>query len=130
MLCKGRILVIDDDPRTADMLTRRLGGDGYDVSLARCGVECLSMLRRDDPDLVVLELGTPACDGYLTLERLRDNPHWKNLPIVVVAETVAESARVRSLRLGATAFFQKEAGAEEMLEAISRLVEESVSSAA
>ena len=123
MMPKGRILVIDEDPSTLALLSSQLSGDGYDVSSASGGMACMAQVCRDDPDLVVLALGLPACDGYLTLERLRDNPHWTHLPIVVFSASTQAEARARAMRVGATAFFEKTQGWEELLETILRLVE-------
>lgn len=126
-MSKGRILVVDDDPDTVKLLARRLSNDGYSVSSASDGISCMAQVRREDPDLVVLDLQIPAGDGYLTLEQLRDNPHWSRLPVVVLTGSSAEEARKRAMRAGATACFEKTTPSEEFLETISRLMEQSQS---
>ena len=122
MMTRGRILVVDDDPDVVRLLSLRLSKDGYEVSSAADGVACMAHVRREDPDLVVLDLGIPAGDGYLTLERLRDNPHWARLPVVVLTASSDADARASAMRAGAHAFFQTTAGTQEFLETISRLL--------
>jgi CheY-like chemotaxis protein len=119
---KGRILVVDDDPDTLSELAGRLHGDGYSVCSASDGTSCMAQVRREDPDLVVLDLHSPAGDAYLTLEHLRDNPHWSKLPVVVLTADGGSDTRTRATRAGATAFFDETTDSQAFLEMISRLV--------
>ena len=121
---RGRILLVDDDPDVVHRLASSLSGDGYDVSSASDGLSCMAQLRREDPDLVVLDLEISAGGGYRTLERLRDNPHWARLPVVVLTTRQASEARACAMRAGASALLATTAEARELLDTISRLVDD------
>jgi DNA-binding response OmpR family regulator len=118
---RGRILVVDDDQEIAQTLSVRLRANGYDVTSACDEASCMDCVRRDDPDLVLLDLGISAGHGFLTLERLRVNPHWARLPVVVVTTRAQSRAGVLAMRAGATACFESASVSQELLETISRL---------
>jgi len=116
-----RILVVDDDPEMRGVLSRRFRRNGYEVATACDGVSCMSEVRAGRPDLIVLDLGMPAGDGFLTLERLRANDALAGVPVVVLTAREDDEARDRALRGGATRFFQKTVNRYEFLDAIEQL---------
>jgi len=118
---KKRILVVDDDPDIVRLLSKRLREDGYHVDSAGDGIACMSEIRRNRPDLVVLDLGLPAGDGFVTLERLRTNAAYEGLPVVVLTGRDASECEQQAIDAGANAFFQKTAGRDEFLATISRI---------
>ena len=121
-MARGRILVVDDDQEIVQTLSVCLRDNGYDVTSACDEASCMACVRRDDPDLVVLDLGIPAGHGFLTLERLRVNPHWARLPVVVVTTRAERSAAALAMRAGATVCFETATLSPELLETISRLI--------
>jgi DNA-binding response OmpR family regulator len=125
VMARGRILVVDDDQNFAQTLAVSLRDNGYEVTSACDEASCMACVRRDDPDLVLLDLGTPSGHGFLTLERLCVNPHWERLPVVVVATKTQGSAPDLAMRAGASAYFESEGVSAELLETISRLVADS-----
>ena len=66
-----RILLVDDDPEIVESLRYALSSRGYDVLVARDGNQGLSMVEREDPDLVILDMMMPKRSGFLVLEKLR-----------------------------------------------------------
>jgi DNA-binding response OmpR family regulator len=121
-MTRGRILVVDDDQETAQTLSLCLRDNGYDVTSACDEASCMDCVRRDDPDLVLLDLGISTGHGFLTLERLRVNPHWAQLPVVVVTTRPQSSTEDLAMRAGATACFEGASMSQELLETISRLI--------
>jgi DNA-binding response OmpR family regulator len=77
-------LVVEDEPEMLDIMRVNLEMAGYDVALARDGVEAYEVLEASDPQAVVLDLNLPNMSGFRFLRLLRRNPRWKNLPLIVV----------------------------------------------
>jgi DNA-binding response OmpR family regulator len=80
----ARILIVEDEPVTAEVFARALRADGHEVRVARDGVQALRALREDPPDVVVLDLGLPTMPGLEVLRRLRDGAD-RPTPVVVVS---------------------------------------------
>ncbi len=120
---KKKILVVDDDPDMLRLLSARLKANEYDVAFATDGVSCMAELRKQDPDLLILDLGLPAGDGFKTLERVRDLPQYSGLPVVVLTAKDASEVRQKSMDAGADAFCQKGASQEELLSEVWRLLD-------
>jgi signal transduction histidine kinase/DNA-binding response OmpR family regulator len=78
------ILVVEDDPATRDILERTLRKNGYSVRVAANGREALESAQAHTPVLVLLDLMMPEMDGFEFLRQFRQNPKWRQLPVVVV----------------------------------------------
>lgn len=102
----GTVLVVDDEKRVVDLLTRTLTADGYSVVSARDGVEALERLREQDVDLVLLDLMMPRLNGLQVLEAMRSEPG--SMPPVIVLSAVDDiAARVDALDRGAVDYIGK-----------------------
>ena len=115
---KPRILIVDDDPDLRRGLNLRLRANHYDTSYASDGVSAISMARKERPNLILLDLGLPAGDGFTVLERLQQSASLSNIPVIVLTSRDPESNRERALQAGAIAFFQKPADNGKLLSAI------------
>ena len=80
-----QVLVVDDDPRSRDMLRRTLQKEGWTVAEAVNGREALSQLERSRPALVLLDLMMPEMDGFEVLERMRRDDAWRAIPVIIVS---------------------------------------------
>lgn len=79
-----RILVVDDSKLVTDIVKMRLEMYGYQVELAHTGEQALEMISDSAPDLVVLDIQMPGIDGYEVCRRLRGNPLYESLPIIML----------------------------------------------
>jgi CheY-like chemotaxis protein len=102
-----KILIVDDDPEVRLSLHVRLKVNNYDVLFAGDGVASIAEARKHMPDLIILDLGLPAGDGFSVLERLKANPNLSMIPVIVVSGRVRTPNRERALKAGAIAFLQK-----------------------
>ncbi len=106
---RGRVLVVEDDADTVEMMRVALRRVGYTVDVAAEGYEAMSLARRWRPDAIVLDLRLPGMDGYETLTHLKRSPATRGIPIIVtsahVANTEQEAKRLKSL--GAASFLPK-----------------------
>jgi adenylate cyclase len=80
----AQVLVVDDDPKSRDMLRRTLQKEGWTVVEAVNGREALGQLERSWPALVLLDLMMPEMDGFEVLERMRREDAWRAIPVIIV----------------------------------------------
>lgn len=117
-MAKKKILIIDDDQQLVLALGVRLRGTGYDVAFAVDGISAIATARNEAPDLVLLDLGLPAGDGFWVLERMKSLISLAATPIIVLSARDAATNKERAQKLGAVAFFQKPPDNAELLSAI------------
>jgi CheY-like chemotaxis protein/anti-sigma regulatory factor (Ser/Thr protein kinase) len=79
-----RLLVVDDDDNVIDLVRQLLGGPDYEIEEAEDGLAALEVIRRTAPDVILLDLMMPRMDGFGLLAELQKNPHWKQIPVVVL----------------------------------------------
>lgn len=128
-MSRNRILIVDDDHDQQQALAIRLRAAGYDTVFAGDGMQAVALVRKDKPDLVLLDIGLPGGDGFVVLQRLKAMSQNRMLPFVVLSARDPEANRERMLAAGAEAYFQKPANNEELLATIRRLVGETVEQA-
>lgn len=83
----GKILVVDDSKLVTDIVKLRLEMYGYEVRLAHSGEEALACVAEEVPDLMVLDVQMPGIDGYEVCRRLRDNPMFDDLRIIMLTSS-------------------------------------------
>ena len=110
----GRILVVDDIAASARLLERHLASEGHRVGFARDGLEALEVVRRDHPDLVLMDVMMPTLDGFETCRRLKNDPATRLIPVVLVTALTDSRDRVRGLEVGADDFLSKPVNAAEL----------------
>jgi CheY-like chemotaxis protein len=80
----AQVLVVDDDPKSRDVLRRTLQKEGWAVAEAVNGRAAIAQLERSRPALVLLDLLMPEMDGFEVLERMRRQDAWRAIPVIVV----------------------------------------------
>ena len=102
----------------------RLRANGYGVHCAEDGVGAIPEARKHTPDLIVLDLGLPAGDGFVVLDRLKTNLNFSSIPVIVLSGRDRRANRERSLNAGARAFLQKPVKNAELLAVIRQTLDE------
>ncbi|MCJ7621344.1 MAG: response regulator [Anaerolineae bacterium] len=102
-----RILIIDDDVLTSEVMKHALEVEGYEIVTAPNGVEGLAKARDEKPDLVVLDVMLPGLDGYEVCHRLREAPQTADLPILMLSAKAREVDVETGRRMGANVFLTK-----------------------
>ena len=113
-----KILIIDDDPNLRQALKIRLQANHYDTVQASDGYAAMAVAQRENPNLIILDLGLPAGDGFVVLKRLQDSDALSSIPVIVLTARDPQSNQEKALQAGATAFFQKPADNSELLAVI------------
>jgi CheY-like chemotaxis protein len=112
------VLIVEDDRDLRTGLNLRLRAAGYDTTFAEDGLGAVTTARRERPDVVLLDLGLPAGDGYTVLERFRNFPFLAVVPVIVLTGRDPKAAEERARALGAVDFLQKPADNDRLLEAL------------
>jgi two-component system KDP operon response regulator KdpE len=115
---KPKILIIDDDFDLRRALNLRLRANNYETLYATDGLSATAMAQKEHPDLIILDLGLPAGDGFVVMERLQQSANLSCIPVIVLTCRDPHGNKDRALRAGAKAFFQKPVDNEELLAAI------------
>ena len=114
-----KILLVDDDPDLLRALRLRLRANNYEVATAGDGYAAIASAQRERPALIILDLGLPAGDGFVVLDRLQKTDHLSSVPVIVLTARDPDTSEERALKAGAAAFFQKPADNYDLLNAIS-----------
>lgn len=104
MSANKRVLVVDDDAKTVELVQLYLKRDGYKVLSAYDGLEGLRLARESKPDLVVLDLMLPGLDGLEVCRKLREE---SDVPIIMLTARTTETDRLKGLDLGADDYVTK-----------------------
>src|SRR3979409_2368241 len=80
-----KILIVEDDPDVREGMHVRLKANHYDTFVAAGALTALAEARKHQPDLIILDLGLPAGDGFVVMERLNRVPALALIPVIVVS---------------------------------------------
>jgi class 3 adenylate cyclase len=103
----GTILIVDDNRVNRLLLARGLEQEGHAVAFAEHGGEALDLLRQQRFDLMLLDVLMPELDGYGVLEKLKDDPHLRDIPVIVTSALDELDSVVRCLEMGAEDYLTK-----------------------
>jgi len=110
-----KILVVDDEEPIQELLRFNLEKEGYLVRVAKDGQEALKQVASDLPDLLVLDLMLPGMDGLEVCRKLRSNPKFQQIPIIMLTAKGEEIDKVLGLELGADDYMTKPFSPRELL---------------
>jgi len=115
---RPKILIVDDDPNLRRAMKTRLRANHYDTVQASDGYSAIAMAQKERPDLIILDLGLPAGDGFAVLQRLQDSDTLSSIPVIVLTARDPQFNEQKARLAGAGAFFQKPADNRELLDVI------------
>jgi len=116
-----KILIVEDDADVRLGYNVLLRANHYDTFFAADAMCAITEARKCLPDVIVLDLGLPAGDGFVVLDRLRANMQLSMIPVIVVSGRDLPVNKERALLLGAKAFVQKPWNDNELLALIGKL---------
>ena len=119
-MSKAKVLIVEDDDDLRRGLTRRLQASGYEIVQAPDGLRAISVARHERPDVVLLDLGLPAGNGLIVLERYARLPDLNAIPVVVLTGRDPVIAEPATRKFHVAAFLQKPADNKDLIEAIER----------
>jgi DNA-binding response OmpR family regulator len=123
-MSKKTILIVDDDPDVRLGLNIRLNANHYHVIFAADGMASIAEARKHMPDLIILDLGLPAGDGFSVMDRLKANDTLALIPVIVLSARDPSANQERALKAGAKAFLKKPVGNAKLLAVIRKVLGE------
>jgi signal transduction histidine kinase len=103
----GTLLAVDDNAQNRELLQRMLERQGYSVTMAASGEECLKLLAGRRFDLVLLDVIMPGLSGFDVLNRMRASPELRTVPVIVISALDESSAAIRCIQMGAEDYLPK-----------------------
>ncbi len=117
-MASEKILIVDDDPDLRHALRLRLRASRFETITAGDGYSAIAQAYKEHPNLIILDLGLPAGDGFLVLDRLQKDDKLSTIPVIVLTARDPQSTERLALQSGAAAFFQKPADNMELMSVI------------
>ena len=117
-----KILVADDEPNIVTALEFLLERNGYQVRTARNGDEALKAIESDPPDLVLLDIMMPVKSGYEVCRRIREEPEWRHIKVVMLSAKGRDAEVSKGLAMGADLYVTKPFSTRELLGQIQALL--------
>ncbi|MEK9154251.1 MAG: response regulator [Patescibacteria group bacterium] len=102
-----KILLVEDDLFLGDIISRKLISEGLDFIRAGDGEEVFKILQTQTPDIILLDILLPIMDGFEILEKLKADPRWKAIPVILFSNLSQKSEIERGMKLGAARFVVK-----------------------
>lgn len=117
-----KVLIVDDEPNIVAALEFLLEKNGYEVRVADNGAEALEQLDAFQPDLVLLDVMVPKLSGYEVCQRMRAEPKWRNIKIVMLSAKGREVEVNKGMSLGADLYVTKPFSSAELVATLHRLL--------
>jgi DNA-binding response OmpR family regulator len=102
-----KIIIVDDDRETREMLKILLEIEGFEVELAANGLRLISTLHVDKPDAILLDVMMSWIDGFELCESIKQNPEFATIPVVFISARTLPTDISRGLKVGASDYFTK-----------------------
>jgi two-component system cell cycle response regulator DivK len=118
----AKLLLVEDNEMSRDMLSRRLAKNGYEVILAVDGGQAVESARRDQPDLILMDMGLPTVSGWDATITLKQMPETRSIPIIALTAHTLASDQTRARDIGCDDYDTKPVDLPRLLEKIVRLL--------
>lgn len=120
MAAREKILVVEDDPDIMRLMTHTLAGAGYQVIPAYGGEDALRKVKRQRPDLILTDLAMPKMSGVEVIQRIKDDPETRQIPVLAVTAYVWDSLAQSAGQVGCDGFVGKPFNAKHLLREVAR----------
>ena len=117
-------MIVDDSITVRRVMERFLERSGMRVVTAKDGLDAVSQLQDNKPDIILLDIEMPRMDGYEFASHVRNDERFSDVPIIMITSRVGDKHRARAIELGVNDYLGKPYQDTKLLEAIQRLLEE------
>ncbi len=112
---QGLILIVDDEPANLNVLSEVLIAEGYDVAIANSGERAITIVNRQLPDLILLDIHMPDMDGFTVCQKLKENQKTSPIPVIFMTALNDIDSKVKGFELGALDYITKPFNVRELL---------------
>jgi DNA-binding response OmpR family regulator len=117
-----KVLIVDDEPSIIVPLQFLMEQNGYETSVAFSGEEAMETVAASHPNLVLLDIMLPIIDGFEVCQRVRENPEWNDIRIILLTAMGSEANIAKGLALGADAYITKPFSNSEVIAKVKELI--------
>lgn len=120
----AKILIVDDDPHILMPLEFLMIKNGYEVLIARNGMEAIGIIQKHIPDLVLLDIMMPDVNGYEICKLIRNTPGYERCKVVFVSAKTSEEDKKKGYELGASLYISKPFSTRDLVKKVAELIHE------
>jgi DNA-binding response OmpR family regulator len=117
-----KVLIVDDEPSIIVPLQFLMEQNGYETSVAFSGEEAMETVAASHPNLILLDIMLPIIDGFEVCQRVRENPEWNDIRIILLTAMGSEANIAKGLALGADAYITKPFSNSEVIAKVKELI--------
>jgi DNA-binding response OmpR family regulator len=117
-----KVLIVEDEPDTLQLLKESLESEGYEVITATDGIEAENKVHRESPDIIILDILLPKRDGYEVCRRLREDKNSFAIPIIMLTAKGDYGSRLKGFLQGAFDYIAKPFSTEDLIKKIRKLL--------
>jgi len=121
-VAKRKVIIVDDDRDTREMLTMAFELEGYEVAQAANGLRLISGLHVDRPDLIVLDVMMSWIDGFELCRSIKKSEEFKGIPVIFLSARKAVDDQKRGFEAGACDYFTKPVQVEKLMTRVRELI--------
>jgi CheY-like chemotaxis protein len=119
-MSKGRILIVEDNMDTYELMRFILELNGYETFLAMDGLDGVNAARKQRPDLILMDLSMPEMDGWEATRRIKNDPITDSIPLIAVTARALPGDRARALEAGCDDYITKPMDLSELISMVNR----------
>jgi two-component system cell cycle response regulator DivK len=119
---KGTVLYIEDNPDNRLLVKRILLAEDYALLEAKDAFDALEVLKKIQPDLILMDINMPEIDGYTLTARIKSIPGFERIPILAVTANVMRGDREKTLEAGCDGYIQKPIDIDQLTREIERFI--------
>ena len=124
----GKVLVVEDESTIAKTIRLALEAEGFDVSLAGDGLEALKAVRKEPPDLILLDVMLPKFDGFKVCRLVKFDKNTSHIPVILSSARNSEADQKRGRKAGADEYIVKPFDLEHLVQVIRSYISQAVRS--
>jgi DNA-binding response OmpR family regulator len=117
-----KVLIVDDEPSIIVPLQFLMEQNGYETRVAFSGEEAMETVTESHPNLILLDIMLPIIDGFEVCQRVRENPEWNDIRIILLTAMGSEASIAKGLALGADAYITKPFSNSEVIAKVKELI--------
>ena len=122
VLAKYRVLVVDDSLTMRKVLSRSLEREGFEVIVAKDGIDAMQVLLETTPDAILTDIEMPRMDGFALARNIRDDARTANTPLIMISSRTADKHQSLAKEIGVDAFFGKPVQDEDLIHMVMELI--------
>ncbi|MCC9624468.1 response regulator [Thalassospira sp. MA62] len=123
MTTRPKVLIAEDEETIVESLSFLMEKEGYDVRIATDGRAAIAMITQEHPDMILLDVMMPGCDGFEVVRTVRNAPGTQAIPIMMLTAKTREVDRRKALELGVDDFVTKPFSTRDVVARVKALIE-------